>query len=184
MSIKIKKVSRKFFVVCSLFASIFSFSQDGTETIGKTIDDLTYRWDLESIYLEEYTGFKRFCDSEEYRNEIIKLLHDIHHFDSVLYDRLAAAQRFSKDKEIAKTLKDIAKFEAEYDMKSFLQFLNEECVSLRKIDRMKNDLTDELGQESYDGQKYILITEISKYIHHITKRVDLLRKHVHHLHIK
>ena len=63
-------------------------------------------------------------------------------------------------------------------MHSFLKFLSAECAELGKLDRRKSDLEDEVGQESYDGQMYILINETSKYIHHITKRVDLLQKHV------
>ena len=174
---------RKCFILIATVISLHALSQE-TKSIGATIDDLVFDWDLESIYMEEYSGFKRFCEEEEYRDEMINLLKAIHHYDSVLYDRLAQAQRFKHSKEIQKTLRDIEAFEAEYDMHSFLKFLNSECVELKKLDRRKADLEDEVGEESYDGQKYILINETSKYIHHITKRVDLLRKHVHHLHIK
>jgi len=174
---------RKLCIITTLLGFFFSSAQD-EETIGKAIEELTISWDMESAYLAEYTGFKEFCTNEFYRDGVIKLLADIHHYDSVLYIRLSDAQRFKKNKEIKKTLEDIKKFEAEYDMKSLLKFLNQECIGLSKIDRKKEELDSDIGSESYDGQKYIIITEITKYIHHITKRVDLLRTHVHHLHIK
>ena len=174
---------RKCFVLVALMTSVYLHGQE-EKTIGATIDDLVFDWDFESTYLEEYTGFKRFCEEVEYREELINLLKEIHHYDSVLYDRLAQEQRFAYDKEIEKTLKDIEEFEAEYDMYSFLKFLSTECVDLKKLDKKKRELEDEIGQESYDGKKYVLINETSKYIHHITKRVDLLQKHVHRLHIE
>ncbi len=174
---------KKSLSIIGLVLSISIFGQEG-ETIGKTIDDLTYAWDLESTKLDKYDGFRKFCGDAAYRGEIIEILNNIHHYDSILYDRLSQTQRFKHSKEIAKTLKDIRKFEKEYDMKSFLTFLKDECVGVNDIEKHKKDLVDEIGQESYDGRKYILITEIAKYIHHITKRVDLLREHVHHLHIK
>ena len=167
----------------ALVVSVYVYGQE-EKSIGATIDDLVFDWDLESVYLEEYTGFKRFCEETEYRNEIINLLTAIHHYDSVLYERLAQTQQFRHNKEIEKTLRDIKTFEVEYDMHSFLKFLSLECAELKKLDRKKRDLEGELGQESYDGQRYILINETSKYIHHITRRVDLLQKHVHRLNIK
>jgi len=172
---------KKFTILVSIFLAFNSQAQK--EAIGHAIDSLTLGWDQESKYLEEYTGFKRFCDDATYRSEVIHMLKDIHHYDSVLYKRLVDAQRFQHDKEISRTLKDIARFEEEYDMKSFLVFLEQECVSLHKIERTKNNLNDEFGSESYDGKIYILLNETGKYLKHITKRVDLLRKHVHHLHI-
>ncbi|MCP4457945.1 MAG: hypothetical protein GY816_07975 [Cytophagales bacterium] len=166
------------------FLFVFQSKAQENEGIGEAIDSLTYAWDMESAYLGELTGFKRFCDKKLYRNEVIHMLNDIHHYDSVLYDRLVKAQRYNHDKEIAKTIDDISKFEQEYSMKAFLKFLNSECASLHKIERHRKDLENDIGNESYDGQIYVLLTEMGKYLHHITKRVDLLRKHVHHLHIK
>lgn len=172
---------KNFTILLSLFLAFNTYAQK--EAIGHVIDSLSLGWDQESKYLEEYTGFKRFCDDAGYRSQVIQMLNDIHHYDSVLYERLVDAQRFQHDKEIARTLKDITKFEKEYDMKSFLVFLEKECGSLHKIERKKNALTDEVGEESYDGKIYVLLTEMGKYLKHITKRVDILRKHVRHLHI-
>lgn len=170
-------------VLTGLVLSFHSYSQI-YKTISQTIDDITYAWDFESSNLDNYGGFKKFCRDKSYRDEVINILHKIHHYDSVIYDRLAEDQKSKHDREVRKTMRDIIKFEEEYDIKSFLEFLNDECIGLHELEKYKNDLEDEIGQESYDGKKYILTTEISKYIHHITRRVDLLREHVHRLHIE
>ena len=140
------------------------------EAIGEIIDDLTYTWDLEADDLRDYDGFSKFCVDKEYGQEILKLLKDIHHYDSVLYSRLSQSARFgSPSKEVKKTLKDIEKFETEYDMNSFIAFLNEECIGIQEIEKNRRDLEDEIAQESYDGQRYILENELNTYIKHITK---------------
>ena len=154
------------------------------ETLGQHIDELTYRWDEESKALNNYDGLSEFCLSVEYRSKIIILLNDIHHYDSVLFDRLSKAARFSKDHEIEKTLKEIEKFEGKYDMRSFLHFLHEECDRRKEIEHNAKELKNDIGANSYDGQIYIIETELNKYIKHITKRMDHIRKHVHHLHVK
>jgi hypothetical protein len=155
------------------------------EALGKIIDDLTYTWDLEAKSIEKYEGFSKFCTNKEYREQIVRLLKDIHHYDSVLYDRLKKAAQFgTHNHEVKKTIADIEKFEKEYDMKSFLKFLQQECHARAEIEKHRKELETEVGDESYDGKIYILQNEIVKYVHHITKRVDTIRDHVHHLHIK
>lgn len=166
---------------------LFSVSvnaQEDNESLGKIIDNLTYGWDLESNNLDDYDGMVKFCRNKEYRFEVIGMLKDIHHYDSVLLKRLGKAARFSKDKELIKTLKDISKFEEEYSMKEFISFLYDECQGIAELEKNRDDLEDEIAQESYDGRRYVLETEMAKYIHHITKRVDMIRDHVHHLHIE
>lgn len=159
-------------------------AQEQNRTLGKVIDDLTFGWDLESDNLDDYDGMLKFCRDKEYRYEVIGMLKDIHHYDSVLLQKLSEAALFSKDKELKKTLKDISKFEEEYSMKEFIDFLFDECQGINELEKNRDDLEDEIAQESYDGRRYVLETEIAKYIHHITKRVDMIRDHVHHLHIK
>ncbi|MEQ8474439.1 MAG: hypothetical protein RIC35_24795 [Marinoscillum sp.] len=165
-----------------LIMSTSIYAQENT--LGSAIDDLTYKWDGEARNLNSYEGLSKFCDDKEYRVEIIDLLNEIHHYDSVLYDRLVAAQRFKKDKEIEKTLDEIAKFEKKYSMQTFIHFLHEECISRNEIEKHSDESRNDIGANSYDGQIYIIETELNKFIKHITKRVDHLRKHVHHMHIK
>ncbi|MFY0605242.1 MAG: hypothetical protein JXR10_00915 [Cyclobacteriaceae bacterium] len=168
-------------ITCTLLLS--AKAQEST-SLGATIDELTYKWDTEAENLNSYNGLTEFCVDKEYRTELIGLLNDIHHYDSVLYDRLVKAQRFKKDKEIEKTLKDISKFEDKYSMKKLIHFLHEECNARKDIEKNADESRNDFGANSYSGQIYIVETELNKYIKHITKRVDHLRKHVHHLHIK
>ena len=173
------------FVILTLVVPMMGYGQETeTETIGKIIDRLTYGWDLESDEMDDYDGMLKFCTEEDYRFEIIAMLEDIHHYDSVLYDRLSRAARFSHNHEIKKTLDDIAKFEEDYSMNEFIHFLYLECQAINEIEQNRDDLEYEIGQESYDGKRYIIETELRKYIHHITRRVDVIREHVHHLHIE
>lgn len=172
------------FTVIAFTLFFCAMAQDATETLGQKIDELTYQWDEEAVGLNNYPGLSRFCTSAEYRGEIITLLQDIHHYDSVLYNRLSTAARFNNDHEIKSTLKEIEKFEGDYDMKSFIHFLHEECELRNEIEHNAEELKNDIGANSYDGQIYIIETELNKYIKHITKRVDNIRKHVHHLHVK
>ena len=171
-------------VIITLLFSLCVQSQSSQETLGKKIDDITFAWDLEQDNLDDYDGMLKFCSDKDYRLEVISLLNEIHHYDSVLLERLQRAIRFSKNKEIEKTLEDIEKFEKEYSMKEFVKFLFDECQGIYEIEKNKEDLQDEIGDESYGGRRYVLETELARYIHHITKRVDLVRDHVHHLHIE
>ena len=156
-------------------ASFIGKAQETTnETLGQSIDKLTYRWDTEAEKLSSYEGLITFCDNESYRFEVIELLNDIHHFDSVLYQRLVKAQRFNHDKE----------FEGHYAMKELIHFLHQECIEKGKIEKNAKELRNDIGENSYDGQVYLIEVELNKYIKHITKKVDIIRKHVHHLHIE
>lgn len=166
-------------------ALLYSGSLQGQElTLGQKIDSLTYAWDEEEEELETYEGLIRFCTDVEYRNHKIELLNEIHHVDSVLYERAKIAAKRSKDHEIDKLIKEIEKFERKYSMRSFLQFLRAECKAEKSLEKESDELSTEFGSESYDGQVYLIEVEMQKYIKHITKRMDHIRKHVHHLNIK
>lgn len=168
-----------------LFGFVQVFGQEDNKTLGKIIDDLTYKWDDEAKTLDNYDGLAKFCVNEGYRLAIIKLLKDIHHYDSVLYDRLVKASRFgNQSHEIKKTISDIEKFEEGYDMKSFIHFLHTECSARNEIEKNSDKLKEDIGFYSYDGQIYVLENELAKFVSHITKRVDTIRDHVHHLHIE
>lgn len=171
-----------------VFASILltcghlTFGQD--ETLGQKIDELTYQWDLKSKELNSYEGLSEFCQDQAYRDDFVIMLNDIHHYDSVLYQRLLKAARISDSKEISKAIKDIEKFEDGYSMKKFIHFLHDECIDRNDIEKHAKELKSEIGSESYSGQIYILENELNKYVKHITTRVDHIRKHAHHLHVK
>lgn len=155
------------------------FAQE--ERLDEKIDEITYDWDLEADKLSTYSGLQELCTEEAYRVRILKLLDQIHHYDTVLYGILVKLSRTSDDREIKKTLKDIKKFEDEYDTQSFVHFMNEECKAMRDIERHADETTNDVGINSYSGQVYILETELYKYVKHVTARVDKIRLHVHHL---
>ena len=170
--------------ILAILSITFFAAQAQEETLGKKITSLTFNWDLSAISLNDYEGLSKFCKDVSYRTGIITLLEDIHHYDSILYDRLVKASRVSSDKEIKKALAEIKKFEADYSMKQFIHFLHDECRDRNKLEKNSDDRKSNLGEESYDGQIYIIETELNNYIKHITKRVDHVKKHVEHLHIK
>ena len=100
------------FLLCILLIPL-AFSQEekeGGKTLGAIINDLTLQWDLEADNMNDYEGLSKFCQDEKYRLEVINLLQDIHHYDSVLYDRLTKAARFNSTHEIKKTIAEIEKF--------------------------------------------------------------------------
>ena len=172
---------RSIYILLITALSLNVFAQDDQARLDERIDEVTYDWDLEADKLATYEGLLFVCGNQEYRTKIIELLNDIHHMDSVLYDVLLKLSRTNSDKEIKKTLKDIKKFEEEYDTKGFIHFMNSECKAAREIERAAADTRNEVGESSYSGQVYILETELFKYVKHVTQRVDKIRLHVHHL---
>ncbi len=154
------------------------------ESLGQMVDRLTYAWDEQEEELEYYDGLMNFCQNKEYRAQKIDLLNEIHHLDSILYARAKIAQKRSNDKEIDKLIHQIEKFESKYSMKSFLKFLQTECKAQKSLERENDELQTEFGSESYDGQIYLIEVEMQKYVKHITKRIDHIRKHVHKLNIQ
>jgi hypothetical protein len=164
----------------SLFLlSMSIYSQE--ERLDEKIDEITYDWDLEADKLSTYAGLQELCTDEEYRVRILTLLDKIHHYDTVLYGILVKLSRTSDDREVKKTLKDIKKFEDEYNTQSFVHFMNEECKVMRDIERNSEETSNDVGINSYSGQVYLLETELYKYVKHVTARVDKIREHVHHL---
>ena len=164
--------------IACMSATSLIFSQD---RLDDKIDELTYNWDLEADKLSSYEGLVNLCSDKNYRGEIFQLLKDIHHYDTILYNVLTDLSRRSKDKEIDRTLKDIRKFEEDYDMQNFIYFMREECKAMVNIERDADNTRNEVGFTSYSGQVYTLETELFKYVQHVTNKVDKIREHVHHL---
>lgn len=169
--------------ICFLILISFqSFTQEESdERLDEKIDKLTYAWDLEADKLASYEGLQNLCADDEYRMEMFDLLKNIHHYDTVLYGVLLKLSHRSKDREINKTLKEIKKFEEDYDMQNFIHYMREECIAMVEIEKNAEDTRNEVGFSSYSSQVYLLETELIKYVKHVTKRVDKIRQHVHHL---
>lgn len=179
-----KKIGSVLVLICLVAGSCLG--QDDVEaqaSLTKIIDDITFSWDIKADELNDYGGFSQFCLDADYRNEVLTLLRDIHHYDSVLYDRLSKAARFSHNHELKKTIQDIEEFEDEYSMRNLVKFLKDECALRKDIEHEADALKNEIGYESYDGKIYLIETQLNKFMKHITKRVDKIRDHVHHLNI-
>ena len=169
---------RRTLFVLGLFTLLFStLAQE--ESVGAKLEELTTKWDGEAEKLSNYDGLTQFCLDKNYRSEMVGTSKGIHHYDSVLYQEIAKKVRYGGSGEMKKTLKDIEKFENGYTIKDFLTFLNEECIARSAIEKNAR----KTGEDK-DGEVYMLETELAKYVKHITKRIDVIREHVHHLNIK
>ncbi|GAB4229237.1 MAG: hypothetical protein Tsb0034_00840 [Ekhidna sp.] len=156
--------------------SIFTYAQDDGEDIVAIVDDLRQRWDKQALQLETYVGLKYYCTAEVYRDKTIRLLDKIHHYDTLLYGIVSTKYANTKDKEAEATLDDIITVEAEYTTKSFKEFLEVECEGFNEIE----------GNYSRSNPKYQkevekLEKELSKYVINITRRIDIIDDHIHHL---
>ena len=151
------------------------------DKIRDVVDKITYNWDTEAEKLSSYEGLTEFCLDQTYRYATIDILKDIHHYDSLLYKKLVKAKRTSHNHEITQTMKEIEVFEEKYTTKNFVHFLKGDCDARKNIEEKSEALRKDSGEGSYDGQVYVLEVELGRYVHHITKRVDNIREHVHHL---
>ena len=170
-------------LILTAFFIDFANAQE-EETLSEAIDRISFHWDTEALVLETYDGLTKFCKDTEYRTSIIDLMNEIHHYDSVLYQKAKIAQTRSSDHEIDKLIKDLESIEGKYSFKNFIHFLKIECDGQKALEKNSLDLKTAMGEESFDGQKYVIEVEMQRYVKHLTKKVDLVRKHVHHLHIK
>lgn len=174
---------RSIYFVGLLLVATFTWSQEfeAEGRLDDKIDQVTYDWDLEADKLSTYTGLQQLCTDGTYRTKIFDLLDEIHHYDTVLYEVLIKLSRKSDDREIKQTIKDIKKFEEEYDTKAFIGFMSQECKAMREIEQDSELTVNDVREHSYSGQVYLLETELYKYVNQVTKRVDKIREHVHHL---
>ena len=134
--------------------------------------------------ISHYYGLSAFCTNSEYRTYTIEVLELLHHYDSMVLDLLKdpTVEIDISSHEYKKTMKDIEKFEGDYDLKGFIAFLRESCTTRNQLERDKQDLKKEMGMYSYDGQVMMLETEVNKFLNKIDKRILAINKHIHHIH--
>jgi hypothetical protein len=166
-------------LTCSILLGLTfaSFAQEEKKDIVKIIDELTARWDKEALKLEKYAGLKDYCQIKPYRDKTMELLNLIHHYDTSLFMIVTAKYEANQDPEAKATLDDINTVETVYTTPAFLKFLHKECTTLNSIE---NNLAKKGGKEYKDAVK-ALEKELFKYVEGITKRIDLIDEHVHHL---
>lgn len=163
----------------ALCLSVISFAQEKEADVVKAVDDLTIKWDGEAEKLQTYEGLGSFCGNSLYRKSIIGMLDEIHHYDTLLYGIVTRKFKSNKDKEAKATLDDIQTLESEYTTKAFRTFIHRECNTYNEIER---NLGRAKGKE-YEDEVAMLEAELKKYVVEITRQIDLIDEHVHHLHL-
>ena len=153
------------------------FAQETQEEVFETIDALRVQWDTEAVNLETYEGLESYCRNRAYRDNTILLLNQIHHYDSSLYKIVTMKYAVDQDPEARATIDDIETLEVDYTTKSFMIFLREECMTFNDVERNKN-------MEGYEAYRKELEAELIKYVTSITKQIDIIDEHAHHLTIK
>lgn len=145
--------------------------------IVKTIDKLTLQWDNTAIKMRTYKGMKDYCRNNNYRYVTIRLLKKIHHHDSALYKIVTNKFDANEDAEAKATLDDIVLLEKDYTTQSFLEFLKTDCSKLEDVERnfaSKN-------KKRYEKEQALFEVELEKYVNAITKQIDIVDEHIHHL---
>lgn len=154
-------------------------AQPSESTIAQKIDGLRYTWDDEAKSLKRYEGLEKFCRESMYRKTIITMLDDIHHYDTLLYGIVKRKYQANQGAEAKATLADIETLETSYTTRSFRRFIHSECSGLNEIENNFG----RAGGKKYRSEVKRLESELKKYVLAITKRIDVIDKHMHHLHI-
>lgn len=168
----------------SVYSCVAFAGNEGNELV-KKFSDLSNKWYLVSYDMNTYEGLKRYCRDAEFRTHVIDILNEIHKYDSLLYDRiLYKAEADGTNHEIKKTLKQIEEFEKKYKADSFSKKLKDECLGQRQLEKNYDEIKNDIGENSYDSQVLILEADLKKYVRHISKLMDHIKEHIHHLHIE
>ena len=162
------------------------FLEEEIEEVGARIveelDVLDEKWHEVEDVIGTYDGLRLYCGDNRYRSAVNRLLEDIHHYDTLLYDILEKkASLEGANLELRITLKEISEIEGKYKPRNFVHKLNEDCREMRDIEKNKKKLLLDIQMDSYDGRALIVDNDIYSYLHHITRLVDLVDKHAHHL---
>lgn len=185
------------FLSCILSSSI-AFGQDFKEIteeeemeyyeetfdmIIQHFDELDRDWHGIEPTLNNYNGIHIYCSQESYKEIVWNILSKIHHYDTIIMNKINDPHYFIKEKERRKILKEIEKFEHEFNIPNFLKKLDHECEEREELEKEKKYSRKDFGEKSYDGQKQVVNQEIKNYMRHITHKIDHIDKYLHHLHI-
>ncbi len=151
----------------------------------KRFSDLTNRWFLISYDMNTYEGLKKYCSDENFRANVMDILDQIHDYDSMLYKKVAQkAMVEGSNHEIKKTLKQIEEFETKYNADNFYKKLREECHAQRQLEKSYKETKNDIGENSYDSQVIVLEADLKKYVRNISRLMDHIKEHIHHLHVE
>ena len=165
---------RLILLLCLSCFFLMTRAQEKDENIVTIIDNLTIQWDNSAENLRTYEGLMDYCRTKAYRDNTILLLKQIHHYDSALYRIVQGKFQMSEDPEAKATLDDINTLETDYTTGAFLMFLRQECTALN--DNERNKTMDDYKKVSKELEK-----EMKKYVEAITKQIDVVDEHIHHL---
>jgi hypothetical protein len=166
---------KRYFTILICLLALNAKAQDA-EIVG-IIDELYIRWTGETMKLQSYQGLQDYCKNKSYRDMTTRLLDEIHHYDSVLYNIVSEKYKNSEDPEAKATLDDIEILEKDYMTSNFRNFLRQECTTMNNIEN--NIATLEEGE--YEREVSKLEAELVKYVTAVTKQVEIVDEHVHHL---
>ena len=157
--------------------------EESFEMVIQHFDELDRDWHGIEPTLDNYNGIHIYCSQESYKEIVMNVLERLHHYDTVIVNKVNDPHYLIPDRERKKVLKEIRKFEEEYSIPNFINQLDQECEDRKAIEREKKYTRRDFGEESYDGQKLVVEEEIKKYMSHITDKIDYIDKYLHHLHI-
>lgn len=169
-----KTLSLLLFIIVSFSISA---QQSTDQNTAQKIDDLATSWDEEARELRKYKGLKKYCSTKFYRDKMINLLDDIHHYDTLLYGIVTRKFQIDQDEEAKETLVDIEKLEMDYTTRNFKAFIHRECNGVNTIERTYG----RKGGGVYSREVKKLERELRRYVESITLRIDVINDHVHHL---
>ena len=169
------------------FVPFLTFAQYGDELpIDDQFDLLATEWLQKSEILHTYAGVNEYCQNPSFRAETDKILKAIHHYDSLIIDKLTDPSSYFayNAKEEKKTLKDITELESAFSFDNFLAQMRSSCEFRNEIEKNAKTLKNGNGFESYDGKILVLETEIAKYLNKIDKLVLRVDNHIHILEVE
>ena len=169
----------KTILCCSLLFIALSATSQRKYSIVKVIDDLRYSWDEAAIALKDYQGIQSFCANKADKEKTLKLLDDIHHWDTTLYYVVKKKYEETQDKEAEITLRDIETLETDFTTLKFKEFIQDECGQIKVI----RDDFDEVTIKQYEKAIRKFEKELIAYINIITERIDNIDEHIHHLYL-
>lgn len=170
------------FIIINLFFTNFLFAQEeNPQKIIEYFEKISKQWHTFNLELENFEGFKKYCGNKTYKSLINEIIRKVHHYDSIILKKINDPAYEMNQKERAKILKEVNMFETKYSMLKFLKTVKRECRERREIEHDKKNTKRDFADNSYDGQKIILESELYKYSRQITKRIDHINKYLHHL---
>ena len=172
-----------FFVIFLFSLHLYMYGQSSEKgNILDRFDEVVGSWDEEAKKLSLYAGLSDYCMVRSYKDQINDILNGLHHYDSIIYRNLKQKEKNESSHELKVSIKQIEDFEVHYKPKMFLKRINRECALRKTLEsEYKKGIDNDLGEQSYDEMVVIVESDLRKYIKHITKLVDHIKKHSHHL---